>query len=97
MGRCTSGKPPPVADAVYVFLSQALYTGRLPFEPFPENTQYLKDKAMDRFLADVEKGWNSAESGGLWTLDEAETRLGNTQTKTKETSRDYLYPVAKDN
>lgn len=41
----------------------------------PENTRYMKDKAMDKFLAEVEKGWKSAEVGGWRILDEVKALL----------------------
>ena len=64
-----------LAEAVTVFLHQSLNTGGLPFLLSPENTRYMKDKAMDKFLAEVEKGWKSAEVGGWWTLDEVKALL----------------------
>ena len=65
-----------LTDAVNVFLRQSLNTKGLPFLLSPENTEYMKAKAMKQLLAEIEKGWQSAESEGWVSLDEAEARLG---------------------
>ena len=65
-----------LTDAVNIFIQQSLRTNGLPFLMSPENEAYLKGKAMDRLLAEVEKGWQSAEQEGWLTLEEAEERLG---------------------
>ena len=65
-----------LTDAVNVFIRQSLNTNGLPFLLSPENEEYMKAKAMRRFKAEVEKGWQSAESGGWVSLDEAEIQLG---------------------
>ena len=65
-----------LTDAVNVFLRQSLNTGGLPFLLSPENAEYMKAKAMKQLLAEVDKGWQSAEAEGCVSLDEAEARLG---------------------
>ena len=65
-----------LTDAVNVFLRQSLNTKGLPFLLSPENTEYMKAKAMKQLLTEVEKGWQSAEAEGWVSLDEAEARLG---------------------
>lgn len=65
-----------LTDAVNVFIQQSLNTKGLPFLLSPENDEYLKAKAMKRLMAEVERGWRSAEEQGWYTLDEAEQLLG---------------------
>ena len=65
-----------LTDAVNIFILQSLNDDRLPFLASPENTEYMRAKAMRRLTDEVQKGWESAEIGGWLTLDEAETRLG---------------------
>ena len=57
-------------DAVNIFIQQSLNAEGLPFLASPENEVYLKTKAMQRLLAEVQKGWDSAEREG-W-LSEAD-------------------------
>lgn len=65
-----------LTDAVNVFIQQSLNTKGLPFLLSPENAEYMKAKAMRQFMAEVEKGWQSAETEGWVSLDEAEAQLG---------------------
>lgn len=65
-----------LTDAVNIFIQQSLNSNGLPFLMSPENEAYLKGKAMERLMAEVEKGWQSAEKGGWVSLEEAEKRLG---------------------
>lgn len=65
-----------LTDAVNVFIRQSLNTNGLPFLLSPENTEYMKAKAMRQFMAEVEKGWQSVEDSGWVSLDEAEAQLG---------------------
>ena len=57
-------------DAVNIFIQQSLNVEGLPFLASPENEAYLKTKAMQRLLAEAQKGWDSAEREG-W-LSEAD-------------------------
>ena len=56
-------------DAVNIFIQQSLNMGGLPFLASPENEEYLKAKAMRRLMAEVQKGWDSAERDG-WVSEE---------------------------
>lgn len=67
-----------LTDAINVFIQQSLNTKGLPFLLSPENTEYLKSKAMHRLMSEVEKGWKSAENEGWVSIDEAEAYLGIT-------------------
>ena len=57
-------------DAVNIFIQQSLNVEGLPFLASPENEAYLKTKAMQRLLAEAQKGWDSSEREG-W-LSEAD-------------------------
>ena len=61
-------------DAVNIFIQQSLNMGGLPFLASPENEEYLKAKAMRRLMAEVQKGWDSAERDG-WVSEEDAYRL----------------------
>ena len=65
-----------LTDAVNVFIQQSLSTGGMPFLMSPENDAYLKGKAMDRLMAEADKGWNSAEEEGWLSLEQVESLLG---------------------
>lgn len=65
-----------LTDAVNIFIQQSLNTNGLPFLMSPENEEYLKGKAMDRMMKEVEKGWTSAEEQGWVSLEEAEKNFG---------------------
>ena len=61
-------------DAVNIFIQQSLNMEGLPFLASPENEEYMKAKAMRRLMAEVEKGWDSAERDG-WVSEEDAYRL----------------------
>ena len=61
-------------DAVNMFIQQSLNMGGLPFLVSPENEAYMKDKAMRRLMAEIQRGWDSAEKGG-WVSEEDAYRL----------------------
>lgn len=65
-----------LTDAVNIFIQQSLREDGLPFLMSPENEAYLQEKAMERMMAEVEKGWQSAEEGGWLTMEQVEERLG---------------------
>lgn len=65
-----------LTDAVNIFIQQSLHADGLPFLMSPENETYLRGKAMERLMAEVEKGWQSAEKDGWLTLDQVEEQLG---------------------
>lgn len=49
-----------------------------PFLLSPENAEYMKSKAAAWLMAELDKGWRSAEEGGWLTLEEVESQLGLT-------------------
>ena len=61
-------------DAVNIFIQQSLNMGGLPFLASSENEEYMKAKAMRRLMAEVQKGWDSAERDG-WVSEEDAYRL----------------------
>lgn len=61
-------------DAVNIFIQQSLNMEGLPFLASPENEEYMKVKAMRRLMAEVQKGWDSAEKDG-WVSEEDAYRL----------------------
>ena len=67
-----------LSDAVKIFLQQSIHEGGLPFLLSPENQEYQKSKAVRRLLAEVQKGWDSAEKTGWMSLEDVERELGIT-------------------
>lgn len=65
-----------LTDAVNIFIQQSLNMNGLPFLMSPENEDYLKRKAMERLMDEVQKGWKSAEENGWYSLAETEARFG---------------------
>mgnify|MGYP000475398496 FL=1 len=65
-----------LSDAVNIFLQQSIHEGGLPFLLSPENQEYQKSKAVRRLLAEVQKGWDSAEKTGWMSLEDVERELG---------------------
>ena len=65
-----------LTDAINVFLQQSINENGLPFLLSPENAAYQKSKAMQRLMAEIDAGWQSAEDEGWLTLEEAEAQLG---------------------
>ena len=63
-------------DAVNIFIQQSLNMGGLPFLASPENEEYMKAKAMRRLMAEVQKGWDSAERDGWVSEENAYRQLG---------------------
>lgn len=61
-------------DAVNMFIQQSLNMEGLPFLASPENEAYMKAKAMRRLMAEVQRGWDSAEKEG-WVSEEDAYRL----------------------
>ena len=67
-----------LSDAVNIFLQQSIHEGGLPFLLSPENQEYQKSKAVRRLLAEVQKGWDSAEKTGWMSLEDVARELGIT-------------------
>ena len=63
-------------DAVNIFIQQSLNMGGLPFLVSSENEEYMKAKAMRRLMAEVQKGWDSAERDGWVSEEDAYRQLG---------------------
>ena len=63
-------------DAVNIFIQQSLNMGGLPFLASFENEEYMKAKAMRRLMAEVQKGWDSAERDGWVSEEDAYRQLG---------------------
>ena len=63
-------------DAVNIFIQQSLNENGLPFLASPENSAFMKAKAMRRLLDEVQKGWDSAEKEGWLTLEAVSAQLG---------------------
>ena len=67
-----------LTDAFNIFLQHSLNSNGFPFLLSPENAEYMKSKAAAQLMAEIEKGWKSAEEGGWLTLEEVESQLGLT-------------------
>lgn len=68
-----------LTDAINVFLQQSLNAGGLPFLVSPDNEAFLKKKAVTKLMADIEKGFASAEKSGWISEEEADRILGVTE------------------
>lgn len=64
-----------LTDAVNIFIQQSLNTKGLPFLLSPENAEYLKAKAAQRLMAEIQSGWDSVKSDGDWISEEDAYRL----------------------
>lgn len=58
-----------LTDAINIFIQQSLNMEGLPFLLSPENTEYMKAKALKRLMAELDAGWKSAEQNG-WVSEE---------------------------
>lgn len=65
-----------LTDAINVFLQQSLNSEGLPFLVSPENTAFMKAKATQMLMAELQKGIDSAESSGWISEDAADRILG---------------------
>ncbi len=63
-------------DAVNIFIQQTLNSEGLPFLASPENESYLKSKAMNRLMAEAQKGWDSVKKDGWFSEEDAYRMLG---------------------
>lgn len=63
-------------DAVNIFIQQTLNSEGLPFLASPENESYLKFKAMNRLMAEAQKGWDSVKKDGWFSEEDAYRMLG---------------------
>ena len=67
-----------LTDAFNIFLQQSLNSKGFPFLLSPENAEYMKAKAAAQLMAEIDRGWKSAEEGGWLSLEEVESQLGLT-------------------
>ena len=63
-------------DASNIFIQQSINDNGLPFLASPENTEFMRAKAMRRLLSEVQKGWDSAETEGWLSIEDLEAQLG---------------------
>ena len=63
-----------LTDAVNVFFQQSLNAGGLPFLASAENEEFVKSKALSRFLNEIETGLESARKEG-WVSEEDSYRI----------------------
>lgn len=61
-----------------IFFTAIAEQQRLSISAVPENAEYMKSKAAAQLMAEIDKGWKSAEEGGWLTLEEVESQLGLT-------------------
>lgn len=64
-----------LTDAVNIFIQQSLNAKGLPFLLSPENTEYMKSKAVQRLMAELQSGWDSVKSESDWVSEEEAYRL----------------------
>ena len=67
-----------LTEAFNIFLQQSLNSNGFPFLLSPENAEYMRSKAAAQLMAEIDKGWKSAEEGGWLTLEDVESRRGLT-------------------
>lgn len=77
-GECFSNYGLSLTEAFNIFLQQSLNSNGFPFLLSPENAEYMRSKAAAQLMAEIDKGWKSAEEGGWLTLEDVESRLGLT-------------------
>ncbi len=65
-----------LTDAVNIFIQQSINQEGLPFLPSSDNQAYLKGKAYQRLLEEVQYGWDSAEKSGWISEEDAYQALG---------------------
>lgn len=65
-----------LTDAVNVFLQQSLNAGGLPFLVSSENAEFLKAKASKQLMAELQKGFDSADEHGWISEEDADRILG---------------------
>lgn len=65
-----------LTDAVNVFFQQSLNAEGLPFLASPENTEFMKAKAVPMLMAELQKGLDSAKTSGWISEEEADRILG---------------------
>ena len=60
-----------LTDAINIFIQQSLNANGLPFLLSPENESFMKAKAANRLMAELQRGLDSVQSESDW-VDEAD-------------------------
>lgn len=66
-----------LTDAINVFLQQSLNAEGLPFLVSPENSAFMKAKAVSMLMAELQKGIDSGNQNGWISEEEADRLLGD--------------------
>ena len=64
-----------LTDAVNIFIQQSLNAKGLPFLLSPENAEYMKTKAVQRLMAEIQIGWDSVKSESDWVSEDDAYKL----------------------
>ena len=64
-----------LTDAVNIFIQQSLNAKGLPFLLSPENAEYMKAKATQRLMVEIQSGWDSVKTEGDWVSEEDAYKL----------------------
>ena len=64
-----------LTDAVNIFIQQSLNEQGLPFLLSPENAEFMKAKATDRLMLELQKGLDSVSDEEDWISEDAAYRL----------------------
>ena len=64
-----------LTDAINIFFQQSLNESGLPFLLSPENTEYMKAKAVARLMTEIQKGWDSVKTEADWVSEDDEYRM----------------------
>ena len=64
-----------LTDAVNIFIQQSLNEQGMPFLLSPENTEFMKAKAADRLMHELQKGLDSAIDKEDWIAEDDAYRL----------------------
>lgn len=64
-----------LTDAINVFIQQSLNESGLPFLLSPENTEYMKAKAANRLMSEIQKGLDSVVADSDWVSEDDAYRM----------------------
>lgn len=64
-----------LTDAVNIFIQQSINEQGLPFLLSPENAEFMRAKAADRLMAELQKGLDSADGEEGWVSESDAYRL----------------------
>jgi len=65
-----------LTDAINIFLQQSLNSNGLPFLASPENIEFMRAKAVDRLMSELQKGLDSGAQNGWISEEDAAKILG---------------------